>query len=137
MISASSKVYTPGGWVEARHLKAGDTVYSWKGKRWFENAVTHVNEGRSRTALSIVCLDGIAPTVFQCTPDQEICRKWPWKIRAEKLLPGQNILASEGVHVFTAEIALIELSESAEPQPMVGFELAKDKPYLAGGFLCR
>lgn len=137
MIFASTKVYTPDGWREARHIKAGDVVYSWKGKKWFENTVWHVNEGRARTALSIVCVDGIAPTIFNCTTDQEICRKWPKYVKAETLRAGQAILASEGVHVFTAEIGMIELCESAEPQPMIGFELSKDKPYLAGGFLCR
>lgn len=137
MISASTKIFTPEGWKEARHIKAGDLIYSWRSRRWFENAVEKVGGGMARSLMSILCLDGIAPTVFNCTPDQEICRKWAGRMKASRLHPGDDVMASEGVHVFTAEIAMIETVDSLEPQPMVGFELSKHRPYLAGGLLCR
>lgn len=137
MIFATMKVYTPEGWREARSLQPGDQVYSWRSKAWVKNTVARVNQGQSRTALAIVALDGIAPTVFHCTPDQEILRGRSRYVKAGDLEPGATVIASEGSHVFKCEIGMMELMESIEPQPMIGLELDK-KPwnFLAGGFIC-
>jgi len=138
VIWGDTKVLTPEGWQEARLLKAGGSVFSWNGRHWRANPILHVRKGQARLLLSMMSLDGLAPTVIHCTTDQEICRKGRNYSRAGEINAGRSVTVSEGAHVFRAEVTIVEALETDAPEQTFGFDLKKSpRNCLAGGFLVR
>lgn len=138
MIRSDTKVWTPEGWQEARLLKEQSAIYSWNGRHWLINYVEKVRQGQSRTTIGVICMDGVAPTVLKCTPDQQVSVKKKRYLAARDLASGCTVACSEGAHVFRAELAVVEREHLELPEAMLSFDLAK-KPnnFLAAGFLCR
>lgn len=138
MILSETKVWTPEGWKEARFLTEGEEVYSWNGRRWVGNTITKVREGQSRTTISIVCLDGMAPTVLRCTPDQQIRLGRLRFLAARELVSGVCVICSEGANVFQAEIGCVERETHDQPESTLGFDLAgMPRNFLAAGMVLR
>jgi len=137
VIFSETKVYTPNGWIEARFLKPGSEVFSWRRGRWVDNEVKRIEKGMARTAYSIICFDGVAPSLFRCTGEQSMVVSWLKARKAKDLVSGQLVFCSSGDHVFKAEATIIERVEHQNPEDTFRVLLDSPKNFLAEGFLCR